>query len=561
MRTAGGLLALLLGASTVLTASGVSAGDAVTTYLVTTAEDGDAGPSTDLSLRGAFAAAVEDGTDSRIVLGIGEQYVLDRCTDGADALLHGGDTALTVLGRGATVEQTCPGDRVVQAGGTGSFRLDGITIAGGDSRTAGGGVAVDGPQQVTVVDSAFVDNRSAADGGALAVIGAGLTLERTSFEGNEARRGGAVWVNGDATVTASTFASNVASSEGGALYAGRDANVRRSTFSANRAVDGTGAALDARYVQLNHVTALGDRPAADGAAVRARSLGLRSGASIVAPWPGSVACDLAGEQSHSLGHNRTTDGSCGLAAATDRDDWIPSLAPLAAAGGPLPTHVPLDEGDTVVDVIPAADPELCGGGEARRHDQRQVGLPQGAGCDVGAVETPSPFTDVGPANPFFSDVARMDAEGISSGYADGTYRPEDEVTRGAMAAFLHRHRGSPAFTPPTTPTFTDVPLGHPFFLEVEWMVADELASGFADGTYRPSDPVSRQAMAAFLHRASGSEAEPPQVATFTDVATTSPFFAEVEWMAEQGRSAGFADGTWRPDEPVTRQAIARFLTS
>ena len=40
---------------------------------------------------------------------------------------------------------------------------------------------------------------------------------------------------------------------------------------------------------------------------------------------------------------------------------------------------------------------------------------------------------------------------------------------------------------------------------------------------------------------------------------SSPFFTEVEWMAQQGISAGFPDGTWHPTDQVTRQAIARFL--
>jgi hypothetical protein len=274
--------------------------------------------------------------------------------------------------------------------------------------------------------------------------------------------------------------------------------------------------------------------------------------------PGAADCDLADEP-FSLGFNRSATPTCGFGAESDREDWVPSLAPLAAAGGPLPSHVPLAGGDTVVDVIPATNAELCGGGDAQRHDQRYVGLPQGVGCDVGAVETPDPFADVGAASPFFAEIAWMDADELSSGYGDGTYKPEDEVTRGAMAAFLYRTAGSPSSTPPTTPTFSDVAVDHPFFREVEWMAAEQVAGGFDDGTYLPSQPVSRQAMAAFLYRSRGGDITPPQVATFPDVPVSSPFFTEVEWMAQLGISAGFPDGTWHPSDSVTRQAIARFL--
>ena len=52
---------------------------------------------------------------------------------------------------------------------------------------------------------------------------------------------------------------------------------------------------------------------------------------------------------------------------------------------------------------------------------------------------------------------------------------------------------------PATATFPDVPVGHPFFAEVEWMVAAGLADGYDDGTFGATRPVSLQAAAAFLH--------------------------------------------------------------
>jgi hypothetical protein len=48
--------------------------------------------------------------------------------------------------------------------------------------------------------------------------------------------------------------------------------------------------------------------------------------------------------------------------------------------------------------------------------------------------------------------------------------------------------------------FHDVPAGHPFFDEIAFTADSGIAEGFADGTYRPDQPVSRQAMAAFLQR-------------------------------------------------------------
>jgi len=48
--------------------------------------------------------------------------------------------------------------------------------------------------------------------------------------------------------------------------------------------------------------------------------------------------------------------------------------------------------------------------------------------------------------------------------------------------------------------FTDVPADHPFAEEIDFVANAGIAEGFPDGTYRPGQPVSRQAMAAFLER-------------------------------------------------------------
>jgi hypothetical protein len=40
-----------------------------------------------------------------------------------------------------------------------------------------------------------------------------------------------------------------------------------------------------------------------------------------------------------------------------------------------------------------------------------------------------------------------------------------------------------------------------FFDEVEWLAEQEITGGFPDGTFRPANVVSRGSMAAFLHRA------------------------------------------------------------
>jgi hypothetical protein len=48
--------------------------------------------------------------------------------------------------------------------------------------------------------------------------------------------------------------------------------------------------------------------------------------------------------------------------------------------------------------------------------------------------------------------------------------------------------------------YFDVPTDSPFHDDIDWLTDNGIAEGFADGGYHPTAPVSRQAMAAFMHR-------------------------------------------------------------
>lgn len=109
------------------------------------------------------------------------------------------------------------------------------------------------------------------------------------------------------------------------------------------------------------------------------------------------------------------------------------------------------------------------------------------------------FPDVPATHPFAGEIIWAVSKGFATGYDDGMFRPGEPVTRGSLAAFLNRFAGNPA-APADTRTFPDVPRTHEFYDEIEWLVSAGIANGFIDGTYRPQVPVSRGSMAAYLHR-------------------------------------------------------------
>jgi S-layer homology domain len=74
----------------------------------------------------------------------------------------------------------------------------------------------------------------------------------------------------------------------------------------------------------------------------------------------------------------------------------------------------------------------------------------------GAAYSSHVFPDVSTGSPFHTQVANIAAAGIATGFPDGTYRPTDPVNRQQMAAFINRGGGRVAFN--SNPTLTPAPV-------------------------------------------------------------------------------------------------------
>jgi len=203
-------------------------------------------------------------------------------------------------------------------------------------------------------------------------------------------------------------------------------------------------------------------------------------------------------------------------------------------------------------------------------DDRFVAYEDGAGGWLLSDATGAPltdgapisFSDVQPGHLFYDDIMWLAENGITGGYPDGTFRPNASVNRDAMAAFLYRMDHDGARAPAcTTAAFTDVPASHPFCGEIAWLASTGITTGWPDGTFRPSQAVTREAMAAFLYRFDHGPGRAPACtySPFGDVLASHPFCGEIAWMAEQGISTGWVDGTFRPSLTIERQAMAAFL--
>lgn len=165
-------------------------------------------------------------------------------------------------------------------------------------------------------------------------------------------------------------------------------------------------------------------------------------------------------------------------------------------------------------------------------------------------QPPAPrFSDIG-GDTHSSNIEAFAALGIGMGYPDGTFRPIVPVTRGQMASFLSRALDLPEGRPGA---FADV-AGSVHERAIGAIADAGVTSGYRDGRFGPDDLVTRAQMATFLVAAFDL---PPGSVTFPDVSGVHA--ASVSAIASAGITSGYPDGTFRPDQPVTRGQMATFI--
>jgi hypothetical protein len=162
-----------------------------------------------------------------------------------------------------------------------------------------------------------------------------------------------------------------------------------------------------------------------------------------------------------------------------------------------------------------------------------------------------PFTDIA-GNSHASAITTLYHEGIVGGYADGTYRPARSVSRGEVATLLAR-----AFKiqPVSGQRFSDVPRGSVHEGAINALTDRGWIQGYADGTFRPNDPLRRDHMAVILQRSLGLTPVLDQN-RFTDVRM---YRGEINAIAEAGVTQGCAPSRYCPTNAVSRGEIATFL--
>jgi hypothetical protein len=174
------------------------------------------------------------------------------------------------------------------------------------------------------------------------------------------------------------------------------------------------------------------------------------------------------------------------------------------------------------------------------------------------------FSDVPTTHTFYSFIRCLACRGIISGYADGTFRPGNNITRGQIAKMVSNAAG---FNEPATgQTFEDVPPSNTFYVWIQRLATRNIMSGYpCGGVNEPCGPGSRPyfrwqldatrgQLSKIVSEAAGfNEPIPATQQTFEDVPPSNPFWVWIERLAARGVITGYpCGGTGEPCGPGSR---------
>ena len=176
-----------------------------------------------------------------------------------------------------------------------------------------------------------------------------------------------------------------------------------------------------------------------------------------------------------------------------------------------------------------------------------------------------PFTDVRADMWYYEAVQYVYEKELFAGVTTTTFEPNAPMTRAMLVSVLWRLEGRPEA--PSTNPFSDVQNGKWYTSGVLWAASKEIVSGFPNGTFAPDDSITREQMASLMMRYAiykGIELAPgASLASFADAGKVQHWSEKaVAWAVAAGIISGNKQGdvyTLAPQASATRAQVASIL--
>lgn len=135
--------------------------------------------------------------------------------------------------------------------------------------------------------------------------------------------------------------------------------------------------------------------------------------------------------------------------------------------------------------------------------------------------------------------------GWMTGYSNGTFGPSDKLTRGQFATILYRMEGAPAQN--YVNRFPDVLDGRFYSVAISWGVENGIITGYENGLFGPEDNVTREQLATLFYRLAQKRgldmSQQADLGRFADADKVSAYAKEaMEWCVAKEIIRGEGDG-------------------
>ena len=173
-------------------------------------------------------------------------------------------------------------------------------------------------------------------------------------------------------------------------------------------------------------------------------------------------------------------------------------------------------------------------------------------------ETPAlPFTDVSEGDWYYDAVAFCWENGIMDGTSGTVFAPNLLLNRAMMAQVLYNLAGG---TASTAAGFPDVAASAWYADAVNWAAANGYVTGYDNGSYGPEDSLTREQLAVILYRYAGSPAPAGSLDGFADAASASAYAVDaLRWAVGEGLLTGKDGGRLDPTGTASRAELAQIL--
>lgn len=170
----------------------------------------------------------------------------------------------------------------------------------------------------------------------------------------------------------------------------------------------------------------------------------------------------------------------------------------------------------------------------------------------------SPFVDINQYSSHYDNILKLYAQGAISGFADKTFRPNQNVTRGQAAKMLATVLKLDLKNV-EDPYFKDVPKSNEYYKYVAALQNAGIMSGYANGSFMPNEVITRGQLAKILVLGFKFEVASNFNHSFQDINSQSSNAYYIQTLVDLKITEGTTPVTFSPFNAVTRGQIASFI--